>query len=209
MGCLVRIGPQAQDIVAAQLKDHRWFFVRNMVVVLREINDPSVVPLLGSLSDYDHPKVQSEVLKTFLHYEDDRANLFLIKALSGRNSAKLLNAVRLAANSHDLRVVGMLAKLLSKRLSGEQELEVKGLAIKAMEESATEAVLPELANFFFGRKLFGAGKTESLKVPAVAILKQIGTVDAGIMAGQIAQNSSGELAKAAEEALAEIHRKLT
>jgi hypothetical protein len=209
MGCLIRIGPQVQDIVAAQLKDHRWFFVRNMVVVLREINDPSVVPLLGSLSDYDHPKVQSEVLKTFLHYEDDRANLFLIKALSGRNSAKLLNAVRLAANSHDLRVVGMLAKLLSKRLSGEQELEVKGLAIKTMEESATEAVLPELANFFFGRKMFGAGKTESLKVPAVAILKQVGTVDAGIMAGQIAQNSSGELAKAAEEALAEIHRKLT
>jgi len=209
MGCLVRIGPQSQDIIAAQLKDQRWFFVRNMVVVLREINDPSVVPLLGSLSDYNHPKVQSEVLKTFLHYEDDRANLFLIKALSSRNSTKLLSAVRLAANSSDPRVVGMLAKLLNKRLSGEQELEVKGLAIKAMEESATEAVLPELANFFFGRKMFGASKIESLKVPAVAILKQIGTVDAGIMAGQIAQNSSGELAKAAEEALAEIHRKLT
>lgn len=209
MSCLVRIGPQAKDLFAAQLKDDRWFFVRNMVVVLREINDPAVVPLLGSLSDYDHPKVQSEVLKTFLHYEDDRANLFLIKALSGRNSAKLLTAVRLAANSRDSRVAGMLAKLLSKRLSGEQELEVKGLAIKAMEDLATEAVLPELANFFFGRKMFGACKVESLKVPAVAILKQIGTVDAGIMAGQIAQASSGELAKAAEEALAEIHRKLT
>lgn len=209
MGCLVRIGAQAQDVVAAQLKDPRWFFVRNMVVVLREINDPSVVPLLGSLSDYEHPKVQSEVLKTFLHYEDDRANLFLIKALSSRNSKKLLNAVRLAANSRDSRVVGMLAKLLSKRLSGEQELEVKGLAIKAMEESATEDVLPELANFFFGRKIFGGGKVESLKVSAVAILKQIGTVDAGIMAGQIAQSSSGELAKASEEALAEIHRNLT
>jgi hypothetical protein len=209
MSCLVRIGPQAKDIVAAQLKDHRWFFVRNMVVILREINDPSVVPLLGSLSDYDHPKVQSEVLKTFLHYEDDRANLFLIKALSSRNSAKLLNAVRLAANSRDSRVVDMLAKLLSKRLSGEQELEVKGLAIKAMEESATESVLPELTNFFLGRKMFGASKIESLKVPAIAILKQIGTVDAGIMAGQIAQTSSGELAKAAEEALAEIHRELT
>ncbi len=209
MGCLVRIGAQAQEVVAAQLKDPRWFFVRNMVVVLREINDPSVVPLLGSLSDYEHPKVQLEVLKTFLHYEDDRANLFLIKALSSRNSTKLLNAVRLAANSRDSRVVGMLAKLLSKRLSGEQELEVKGLAIKAMAESATEDVLPELANFFFGRKMFGAGKIESLKVSAVAILKQIGTVDAGIMAGQIAQSSSGELAKASEEALAEIHRNLT
>jgi hypothetical protein len=57
--------------------------------------------------------------------------------------------------------------------------------------------------------MFGASKIESLKVPAIAILKQIGTVDAGIMAGQIAQNSSGELAKAAEEALAEIHRELT
>ncbi len=37
--------------------------------------------------------------------------------------------------------------------------------------------------------MFGAGKTEALKVPAVAILKQIGTVDAGIMAGQIAQTN--------------------
>lgn len=209
MACLVRIGPKIKDVVAGRLKDSRWFFVRNMVVVLRELKDPSVVPLLGRLSDYKHPKVQFEVLKTLLDYEDARANQFLLKALSNRNSEKLMSAVRLAANSDDPRVIKKLAQLLGRKLSGEQEMEVKNSVLKALEQSATEAILPELGHFFFRRTMFAPARYESLKVPAVAILGKIGTLDAGIMAGQIAQSSSGELAQAAEKVLAEIHRTLT
>lgn len=209
MACLVRIGPQIKGVVADRLKDSRWFFVRNMVVILRELNDPSVVPLLGRLSDYKHPKVQFEVLKTLLDYEDARANQFLLNALSKRSSEKLMSAVRLAANSDDPQVIKKLAQLLSRRLSGEQEMEVKNNVIKAMEQSATEAVLPDLAKLFFRRRFFASTRYESLKVPAVAILGKIGTLDAGIMAGQIAQSACGELAEAAEKVLAEIHRKLT
>ena len=209
MDCLIRIGPQVKNPISKRLKDDRWFFVRNMVIILREIEDPAVIPLLGRLSDYAHPKVQFEVMNTYLYYGDDRADRYLLKELAGQNPTSLLSAIRLAENSQNPKIVSMLSKLLNARLPTEHELEVKTNAIKVLQKSATEDVLPELANFFLKKKLFGGSKPLSLQIKAVAILEKIGTVDAGILAGKIAQSTSGELARASENVLAQIHRKMT
>lgn len=209
MAALVRIGPPVQEPIAARLADRRWFFVRNLVVVLREINAPEVLPLLGRLSAYNHPKVQFEVMKTFLHYGDDRAKRFLLDELSGKEPGALLNAVGLAVNSSDPRVVAMLSKLLNRRLPAAYDTEVKLKVIKALEESATEDALPELARFLLDKKLFGGPRDPSLKVRAVAVLEKIGTVDAGILAGRVAQSATGDLAKVAENVLVQLHGKWT
>jgi hypothetical protein len=208
MQCLVKIGPDVLVPVAARFNDDRWYFVRNMVIVLRQIKDPSIVMLMGRLSGYDHPKVQFEVMNTYLHYGDDRANRFLHKELTGKNPASLLNAVRLAAKSSDPRVVSLLSKVLNKRFPVDRELEVKTSVVKVLQEKATDEVLPEMESFLLGKKMFG-GSAEPLKIKAVAVLGKIGSVDAGILAGKVAQSTSGALAKAAEEVLVQIHRKLT
>lgn len=209
MKCLIRIGPAVKTSIAARLNDKSWFFVRNMVIVLREIKDPAVVPLLGRLSGYDHPKVQFEVINTYLQYGDERANRYLLKELAGKNPESLLNATRLAANSRNPQVIGVLSKLLNSRLSAGHEQEVKSSAIKALCESATEEALPELETFLLGRKLFGDNKMIPLRIKAIAILRKIGTVDAGILAGKVAQSTSGDLARASEEVLVQIHREMT
>lgn len=209
MQCLVRIGPQVKDPIAAQLHHKSWFFVRNMVVILREINDPGVIPLLSRVAGNSHPKVQYEVMYTYLQYGDERANRFLLKELSDKNSASLLNAVRLAAKSRDPRVVRLLVKLLNAKLPTEQEEEIKNAVIKALHESATEDVLPELSKFLMGKRLFSGSKTTPQKIKVVALLEMIATVDAGILAGKVAQSASGDLARVAEEVLVRIHGKLT
>ncbi len=208
MKCLVRIGPQVKTPITARLSDKRWFFVRNMVVVLREIKDPAVIPLLRRLSGYNHPKVQFEVMNTYLQYGDERANRYLLKELASKNPVSLLSAVRLAANSRNPHVISMLAKLLNVRLPAEHEHEVKSNVIKALHEPATDDILPDLATFLLGKKLFGGNKNLPLKIKAVAILGKIGTVDAGILAGKVAQSSSGELAEISEDVLVKIHRAL-
>lgn len=206
--CLVRIGPEVKIPIAARLNDKRWFFVRNMVVILREIKDPAVVPLLGRLSGYDHPKVQFEVMNTYLEYGDERADRYLLKELASKNPVSLLSAVRLAANSRNPRVVSMLSKLLNTRLPAKHEQEVKSSVIKALHESATDDVLPDLEAFLLGKKMFGGNKNILLKIKAVAILGKIGTVDAGVLAGKVAQSTSGELAQVSEDVLVKIHREM-
>ena len=191
MKCLVAIGPQVKAPIADKLKDKRWFFVRNMVVVLREIKDPGVVPLLGRLSDFAHPKVQAEVMNAYLQYGDERANRYLVKELKSKDPVALLNAVRLAANSHNPQIAIMLAKLLNTRLPADYEQQVKDSVVKALCESATDVVLPELAKFLLGKRLFGGSKNIPFKIKVIAILAKIGTVDAGILAGRVAQSSSG------------------
>ena len=117
-----------------------------------------------------------------------------------------MSAVRLAANSRNPHVISMLSKLLNARLPAEHEQEVKTSVIKALYESANDDVLPDLATFLLGKKLFGGNKNIPLKIKAVAILGRIGTVDAGILAGKVAQSTSGELAQVAEDVLVKIHK---
>ena len=206
---IIQIGPQVKDFIAARLKDDRWFLVRNLVIILRGLNDPEVVPLLGRLVDYGHPKVQYEVINAYLHYGDERANSFLVKELSGKNPASLLSATRLAEKSRDVQVIRHLAKLLNMRVPLEHETEIKAAAIKALLENAREEVLPELEKFLVGKKLFGGSRNNELKIRAVEILEKIGTINAGLLAGEVARSATGELAKAAEGVLVKIHRQVT
>jgi len=60
-----------------------------------------------------------------------------------------------------------------------------------------------------GKKLFGDNKSMPLKIKAIAILKKIGTLDAGLLAGKVAQSTSGALAQASEDVLVQIHRELS
>ncbi|NIQ11218.1 hypothetical protein GWN42_21035, partial [candidate division KSB1 bacterium] len=102
-----------------------------------------------------------------------------------------------------------MAKLLNKKLPTEHAVEIKSQVINNLINNATDVVLPELTKFFKGKKLFVDGRAHELKISAVPILAKIGTVDAGILAGEVAQSSSGELAEVAEEVLVKIHGALT
>jgi len=208
MECLVHNGSAVIDPIAARLGDERWYFVRNLVLVLRELKDPAVAPVLERLVRHQHPKVQNEVMQTLLRFGNQNANLMLCKALSGKNPAALLNAVRLAVNTRDARTINLLAKVLNTRLPAEHEFEIKSSAIKSLEKVVTEAELPEIARFLKGKKLFGGSRSQSLKIAVLAVLEKLVTVDAGILAGEVAQMSTGELAKRAEDVLVKIHGEL-
>ena len=81
MECLQLIGRVAREPIIAHLHDKRWFFVRNLVILLRMMNDPAVLKYMGHLVGYPNSNVQFEVMRTFLHFNDPRADRYLIKKL--------------------------------------------------------------------------------------------------------------------------------
>jgi hypothetical protein len=121
----------------------------------------------------------------------------------------LVNAVRLAAGNRDSLVRERLVKLLNRRLPGEYEQEILTIVLKTLQDKATEADLPELQKFLLGKGLFKGTRDAALKIRALAVLEKIGTVDAGLLAGEVAQSAHGDLARAAEDVLTRIHGKLT
>jgi hypothetical protein len=197
MECLQRIGPSSCVFIVGRLNDPRWYVVRNLVVLLREMNNPETLRPLGRLFTHPHPKVQYEVMRTCLHYNDPRADRFLLHELEQAEPGFLTGIVRLAGNSRHPEVVAKLIDLLNSRGNSEPELALKKAVIRSLAESGCAQALPGLRAFIESRGLFNAKALLRLKVEAVASLERYAVPEAVELAARIRRNSSGEIAQAA------------
>ncbi len=139
MACLEDLGAAAHKKIIARLHDPRWYVTRNLVVLLRQSNDRQVLKPLVHLIGHPHPKVQFEVMKTFVAFGDPRAERYLLRELNAEQLERRLNAVLLARSGATPKVLEEMGKLLQEGLS-EADLELKIKAVQALAEShLTEA----------------------------------------------------------------------
>jgi len=206
--CLLAIGVGAREQIIGHLQDRRWFFVRNLVVLLRSMNDPTVLQPLGRLVGYANSNVQFEVMRTFLYFKDPRADRYLLKELDSSDPATLLNITRLAANSRNPEVARKLSEILNRKLLHETDENVKSAVIKSLAEMALPEALPGLERFLRSRNLFQSKQGSSLKVEAVRTLGRYSDPAAGTLAEVIYRKYSGELARAAGQVCLQLNGKL-
>ena len=208
MECLHVVGIDAREQIEARLHDRRWFFVRNLVVLLRGMEDPSVLKALGRLVGYANSTVQFEVMRTFIHFNDPRADRYLIKELDSKDPGVLLQAARLAANSSSPEVATKLSGVLNRKLLNETDENVKSTAIKALAEMALPEALPGLRQFLHSRSLLQSFQGNSLKIEAVKTLVRYDSPDAVDLAEEVYRKASGELARAAGQVCLQKRRTL-
>ncbi|MBW2452323.1 MAG: hypothetical protein JRF07_08225 [Deltaproteobacteria bacterium] len=208
MECLRRLGDLTRQAILERLHDQRWYFVRNLVILLREMNDPAILTPLGRLVGYAHPKVQYEVMRTFLKFKDPRADRYLLRELESKNPEIKLKAIKLAANSENSDVAKRLAHLLNEKLPMEYDEMLKTAALNSLNESNLSNVLPELSNFLLDRKLFKLNKMTTLKIKALSLIEKMETPEAGEIAAKVYISSSGELARVAGRVCLHINGKL-
>ena len=209
MGCLQSIGSSARESIVAHLHDSRWFFVRNLVILLRIMNDPTVLQPLGHLVGYANARVQFEVMRTFLYYKDPRVERYLLKELDSNDPVILRNAARLAISSRNPDIARKLAEILQVNLLREADENVKGTVIKSLAEMARPEALPGLERFLLGRSLMQTMQGNRLKIEAVRTLVRYSDPAAVALAEEVWRNSSGELARVAGEVLEELRGKQT
>lgn len=97
--CLMDQGDKFLEAVISRLGDKRWYFVRNLVVILRELDDPSVLKYIRRLCNDPHPKIRREVIRTFQHFSHPEADRFLIQDMNSSDRELQFNAIRLAEKS--------------------------------------------------------------------------------------------------------------
>ncbi len=209
MGCLQAIGQAARESIVGQLHDARWFFVRNLVILLRVMDDPTVLQPLGHLVGYANPRVQFEVMRTFLYYKDPRVESYLLKELDSSDPATLRNAARLAISSRNPDIARKLAGVLQLNLHTEADENVKETVINSLAEMARSEALPGLERFLLGRSLVQTLQGNRLKIEAVRTLVRYSDPAAAALAEEVCRRSSGELARAAGEVLEELRGKQT
>jgi HEAT repeat protein len=108
-----------------RLQDRRWYLVRNLILALRNLGDPSVLPAIRNLRNHEHPRVREEVLKALLHFQDPDPDSHLIKDLVSFDPETHRNAIQLAEMSKDPLVVQGRLDLLQRSPSNGSGIEIK------------------------------------------------------------------------------------
>lgn len=167
--CLVRLRQTALGPVCARLGDSRWYFVRNLVLILRRIEDPSVLDSLEKVVFYPHARVQTEVMRTFHDFCDPRGDRRLLAELESGDPARRGRAIQAARWSFTPDVFSRLTKMLGSGFS-EEEYPEKSMLVRTLAEIGTPATIAGLAGLLEMRSLFHRAPLRRLKSEAVEAL---------------------------------------
>lgn len=108
---LIRLGKQNVQAFCAHLKDPTWYVVRNMVFILRNIGDSSILDDIMAVAKHDHPRVRLEVVKALHDLKSEMALQALKDFLDDKDSTVRLTAVTvIGAMAKDNTVSSQLAR---------------------------------------------------------------------------------------------------
>ncbi len=195
--CLLRNGEAAREPILARLYDARWYFVRNLVLILRKLGNPSVPPSLRRLLRHPHAKVREEVLKTLLEFKDPDADRMILADLSSKDKAVRLNAAILAENSQSRPILERLLEILKKGDFFGSEMELKKRVAQSLAKIGSPTALPELEKILESSNLLQRGALKQLKVEIIKSLESCPGPAVLALLDRLSHSRDGELASLA------------
>ncbi len=191
---LKEFGGAVKDQLIKRLGDKRWYVVRNLLFVLRQLNDPSVLSSIYGLFDHHDQRVRHELLHTFLAFKDPRADNILLKEMNSGDSDRCLKAIMLAGMTRNSEVFEKLVGFIKKKGLNKTDLEIKKASVHALAEIGDPSVLPVLQRVLKSFSLFSRQKLKLLKLEIIASLGKYPAEEVFPILQKIANSRSGELA---------------
>ncbi len=206
MDCLIEMGPATRVPISNRLSDNRWYFIRNLLIILTAQNDPSVVPLIRPLLRKQDPRLHQEVLKTLLHFGDPQTEKLILGDLESKNAEKQAAAILLAERCSSLPIVSKLTTLITVGGFSQIECERKSAVIHALGEIGRGEAMPSLVNVLHSRSLLHSRQLNKLKADIIRSLPKYPSKISLHVLERIA-GGSGEIARLAATTLQAISRK--
>ena len=142
------LGPRIVVEVIHFLADDRWYVVRNMIVLLRTVNDRSSLPEIRKLAQHPDLRVRLEAIKTLLAFDTAVPKKLLEDAVNDRDPKLAETAIALVGNYGIKEGVDVLVQVVSKRDLFGSRKPLRLRAIKALGELADPAALPRIHHLF-------------------------------------------------------------
>ncbi|MBI5026258.1 MAG: HEAT repeat domain-containing protein [Nitrospirae bacterium] len=147
----------------SRVNDSRWFFVRNLIIIMRQSEDRTSLPAIQKLVDHPHPKVQIEALKALLQFNAPDSVAALKKAILSKDTELSMPAIALSGIYKVSDVMDVLLQILGKRAVSEADYVKKEACVKALGDFGDSRAMPELERLYRSRSLFAAGAVKRLK----------------------------------------------
>lgn len=191
---LKEFGGAIKDRVIRRLGDKRWYVVRNLLVVLRQLDDPSVLNSIYGLFSHHDQRVRHELLRTFLSFKDARADHILLREMDAGDSDRCLKAIMLAGMTRNNQVFERLVGFIRKKGLNKTDLEIKKASVHTLAEIGDPSVLTVLQGILKSYSLFYRHRLMLLKLEIIVSFGKYPVEEAFPILQKIATSRSGELA---------------
>ncbi len=195
---LLEIGLPAGQAIIARLSDSRWYYIRNLIVILRTMNDDSAVETIKPLCHHADSRVRLEAVKTLLHFRDPSIEQKILHDLDGSDHNLKLEAIRMAEKSHSPEITGRLLSILKRSGFSSSEYELKSAAVHSLGQLGQPEVLPEFGKILGSRNLLHPLLHTKLKLDIVRSLEHYPLSLARSILARLADGNDEVAAQAAE-----------
>ena len=201
---LGELGTMVREPTIRRLKDNRWFFVRNLIILLKNLNDPTVLPSLHALLDHPHPRVRLELMQTLIKFNDPIAERIILQEMDSPDTGRCLKAIALAGMTRNRLVSQKLLEFLKQRGLGKTILPIKKASVHALGEIGDPSVLPALQDILKTRTLFRRHAASNLKLEIIKSLQKYPAGEASPILKGVANSGPQLLAENARTVMKDI-----
>jgi HEAT repeat protein len=172
MARLQEFGPAAAAPITSRLSDSRWYYLRNLVLMIRTVGDVSHLERVRPLTRHPNQRVRQESLKTLLHFHDPAAEHQIFLDMESNDHDLRVAAIRLAERSSSQAVFDKVLSFLSRSGISTKEHELKSVAAQTLAEIGDVEALPHLLKVLDSRSVFHPVLHAKLKLEIVRSLER-------------------------------------
>jgi hypothetical protein len=206
MDRLLEFGPAAKEPILARLEGQPWYYLRNLLIILRSLDDPEIIQHIRPLVANKNAKVRQDALRILLSFNDPIAVRQILRDLDSSDKETRLTAINMAEKSRSPDVLKKLMAIVAKSGFSPLDLELKCAAVQSMKEIGNEEVLPELLKVMGSSNLIRAKALGRLKLEIVRSLEGYPSKNTLPILEKIAWGGD-ELARQAEACLRVVRMK--
>ena len=168
---LQEFGSAAGTSISDKLSDSRWYVLRNLVILIRIINDRSLLDKVRPLVRHPNQRVRQEALKTLLHLKDQSAERQIIRDMESDDHEVILTAIRMAEKSTSPEIFSKLLSVLTKSGLSKSDYELKSTVAQTLAEIGNEDALPHLSKLLYSRSIIHPMLLVRLKLDIIRSLE--------------------------------------
>jgi hypothetical protein len=196
---IVEYGPGAIARVGGRLLDGRWYYVRNLVVILRSIGNEAACSFLKTLQSHSHPKVRQEVQRALFQFRDDGAYAMLADDIGSADYDLRMGAIRLAVEYHTPDIVQKLVAVVEADGLSDETIETRGAALRTLGAIGDTSCLPGVERILRSRNFFRQLALNRLKEEFIRALGSFRAPAAQELLLRVKDFGSKELVRLAED----------
>jgi hypothetical protein len=201
MDRIQKFGFTARAAIIPRLTDSRWYYVRNLIILLRSIDPQGAIDHLRPLLKNANPKLRNELLKSLLLAGDPVAERQILRELGSEDRELKLAAVYLSDLSKSADIARKLVSIIFDGGYSSLEYEIKSAAVQSLATIGYPDVLPELSRLFHARSLLHTKQLTRLKLDFIRSMERYPLNAVLPILESVAASGSDEISRQAAESL--------